>query len=132
MTAIKQIRLSQKSKERLSRLKGKTGIMNWNILCRWAFCYSISIDSVPPDEKVLEYSNVEMSFYTFGGEFSTLYEALLENWIREHGIEVTNKNMNRYLHLHIERGIAYLSRTGFIKDITDLLNLGNVTEEGNI
>lgn len=30
----KQIKLSNQSKDRLSRLKGKTGIKNWNVLCR--------------------------------------------------------------------------------------------------
>jgi DNA sulfur modification protein DndE len=34
---IKQVRLSQQAKDQLARLKGKTGIKNWNILCRWAF-----------------------------------------------------------------------------------------------
>jgi len=35
---MKTVRLSQSSKDQLSRLKGKTGIKNWNILCRWALC----------------------------------------------------------------------------------------------
>lgn len=29
---VKQVKISNQSKERLSRLKGKTGIKNWNIL----------------------------------------------------------------------------------------------------
>ena len=47
---IKQIKLSNQSKDRLSRLKGKTGIKNWNVLCRWALCYSLgenTIESAP-------------------------------------------------------------------------------------
>ena len=39
---IKQVRVSQQAKDQLSRLKGKTGIKNWNVLCRWALCYSLS------------------------------------------------------------------------------------------
>ena len=31
---VKQIRLSTAAKEKLARLKGKTGIQNWNVLCR--------------------------------------------------------------------------------------------------
>ncbi len=34
---IKQIKLTNVSKDRLGRLKGKTGIKNWNVLCRWRF-----------------------------------------------------------------------------------------------
>lgn len=39
---IKQVRVSQQAKDQLSRLKAKTGIKNWNILCRWALLYSFS------------------------------------------------------------------------------------------
>lgn len=46
---VKQIRLSSHAKEKLSRLKGKTGIRNWNILCRWALCFSLHEDTIPTD-----------------------------------------------------------------------------------
>lgn len=46
---IKQVRLSQQAKDQLSRLKGKTGIKNWNILCRWALCYSLAEKTLPTD-----------------------------------------------------------------------------------
>lgn len=35
--SVKQIRLSTHAKEQLIRLKTRTGISQWNILCRWAF-----------------------------------------------------------------------------------------------
>ena len=74
---IKQIKLSNQSKDKLSRLKGKTGIKNWNILCRWALCYSLKEDSIPTDIPIVQDSNLEMSWFTFGGEDSDLYEALI-------------------------------------------------------
>ena len=43
---IKQIKLSNAAKDKLSRLKGKTGIQNWNVLCRWAFCFSLPFAGV--------------------------------------------------------------------------------------
>ena len=49
---IKQIKLSNVSKDRLGRLKGKTGIKNWNVLCRWAFCYSLSENTIPTDVNI--------------------------------------------------------------------------------
>jgi len=57
----KQIRLSNQGKDRLSRLKGKTGIQNWNILCRWALCYSLHENTMPTDVAINHDSNVEMS-----------------------------------------------------------------------
>ena len=44
---VKQIRLSVQDKEKLSRLKGRTGIQNWNVLCRWALCCSLREKSIP-------------------------------------------------------------------------------------
>lgn len=120
---IKQIRLSNASKDKLSRLKGKTGIQNWNILCRWAFCYSLSEGTIPTDIKIDSDSNVEMSWLTFAGEYYELYEALIKEWCIEHEIECNDGNINKYFKLHLERGIGYLSGTNFIKNLDDLLKL---------
>ena len=120
---VHQIKLSNSSKDKLSRLKGKTGIKNWNVLCRWALCYSISEDSVPTDIPINADSNVEMSWYTFAGEFSEIFEALIIEWCYSKGIEPTNENVIKYFRLHLERGISYLSGTNFIKSLDDLLNL---------
>ena len=120
---VKQIRLSSSSKEKLSRLKGKTGIKNWNVLCRWALCFSLHEDTIPTDIPINSDSNVEMSWYTFAGEYSELYEALIIAWCSKKGIELTDENLAKYFKLHLERGIAYLSGTNFIKNLDDLLNL---------
>ena len=120
---VKQIRLSTSSKEKLSRLKGKTGIKNWNVLCRWAFCFSLHEGTVPTDVPIVADSNVEMSWYTFTGEYSEIYESLMTAWCLEKEIEPTEENLSKYFKLHLERGIAYLSGTNFIKSIDDLLDL---------
>ena len=120
---VKQIRLSTASKEKLSRLKGKTGIKNWNVLCRWAFCFSLHEGTVPTDVPIVADSNVEMSWYTFTGEYSEIYESLMTAWCLEKEIEPTEENLSKHFKLHLERGIAYLSGTNFIKSIDDLLDL---------
>ena len=121
---IKQIKLSSQSKDRLSRLKGKTGIKNWNVLCRWALCYSLSQKTIPTDIPIKQDSNVEMSWFTFSGEYSELYEALVKVWCLDKGLSTDDDTVSKYFKLHLERGIAYLSGTNFIKDIEDLLVLG--------
>lgn len=120
---VKQIRLSNSSKDKLSRLKGKTGIKNWNVLCRWAFCFSLHENTIPTDIPIIGDSNVEMSWYTFGGEYSEVYEALIIEWCAEKQIELTEENIAKYFKLHLERGISYLTGTNFIKNLDDLLNL---------
>lgn len=120
---IKQIKLSSQSKEKLSRLKGKTGIKNWNILCRWAFCYSLGEDTMPTDILINADSNVEMSWFTFAGEYSELYEALIKAWCISKDLPIDDETVTKYFKLHLERGIGYLSGTNFIKSVDDLLNL---------
>lgn len=120
---IKQVRLSQKAKEQLSRLKGKTGIKNWNILCRWALCYSLSENTIPTDISLVADSNLEMSWFTFGGEYYELYEALMKAWCIKMDLPTDDNTVARYFRLNLERGIAHLGGTGFIKNIDDLANL---------
>ncbi len=120
---MNQIRLSQRSKEKLARLKGKTGIKNWNILCRWALCYSLSEKTIPTDIEIPYDSNLEMSWYTFGGEYSDLYVALIRAWCIEMDLPTDDATLQKYFHLNLERGIAHLSGTGFIKNLDDLIKL---------
>ena len=120
---IKQIKLTNVSKDRLGRLKGKTGIKNWNVLCRWALCYSLSENTMPTDIQIVADSNVEMSWYTFGGEYSDIYDAIMIAWCKNMGLPTDEETLAKYFKLHIERGIAQLSGTNFIKNLDDLLDL---------
>lgn len=119
---VKQIKLSNAAKDKLARLKGKTGIQNWNILCRWALCYSLKEGTIPTDVEIASDSNVEMSWLTFAGEYHELYEALIKNWCLSNNLGTDNDTMAKYLKLHLERGINYLSATNFIKDIKELID----------
>ena len=120
---IKQIKLSNRSKDRLGRLKGKTGIKNWNVLCRWALCYSLSENTMPTDLPIISDSNVEMSWYTFGGEYSDIYDALMIAWCKRMNLSTDEETLSKYFKLHLERGIAHLSGTNFIKNLDDLVHL---------
>ena len=120
---IKQIKLSESAKDKLSRLKGKTGIKNWNVLCRWALCYSLSEETMPTDIEIPSDSNVEMSWYTFAGEYSEIYEALIKAWCFDMDLPIDDETVSKYFKLHLERGIAHLSGTNFIKNLEDLLSL---------
>ena len=71
--SIKQITLSAQAKEQLIRLKTRTGIPQWNILCRWAFCMSLRQPALPTPIDIPADSNVEMSWQVFGGEAQELY-----------------------------------------------------------
>lgn len=120
---VKQIRLSQQAREKLSRLKTKTGIKNWNILCRWALCYSLAEGTVPTDIQLPGDSNLEISWYTFTGEYNEIYDSLMKAWCIRMGLETDDSTLQKYFRLNLERGIMHLSGTGFIKSINDMLYL---------
>lgn len=120
---IKQIRVSQQAKDHLARLKGKTGIKNWNVLCRWALCYSLSEYTLPTDVALVADSNLEMSWMTFGGDYYEIYDALIRAWCIRMNLPTDDETISKYFRLNLERGIAYLCGTGFIKSVDDLVKL---------
>ena len=120
---VKQVRVSQQAKDQLARLKGKTGIKNWNVLCRWALCYSLSEKTIPTDIPITIDSNLEMSWFTVAGDYSEIYEGLMRAWCKSMGLPLDDATLAKYFQLNLERGIAHLSGTGFIKNIDDLLSL---------
>ncbi len=78
---------------------------------------------MPTDIPINADSNVEMSWFTFGGEYSELYEALIRAWCASKSLPLDDETISKYFKLHLERGIAHLSGTNFIKDLDDLLKL---------
>ena len=129
--SLEYIRLSQDSKERLVRLKRKTGIENWNVLCRWAFCLSLAEPSVPPDRKVAADSNVEMTWRVFGGPHHDTYYVLLKQRCLKDGFDTDTETLARQFHLHLTRGIAYLAGMKGLKSIDGLTGLAEQTTESD-
>lgn len=106
---IENVRISEKAKNQLITLKKRTGIQNWNVLCRWAFCLSLKEKSPPPTENIVIDSSVEMSWKTFAGADENLYLSLIIHRARKEGIIVNKLNLNNYFKLHLHRGISYLN-----------------------
>ena len=123
---MKVIRLTVQDKEKLSRLKGKTGILNWNVLCRWALCCSLKEPSIPLDLPLGEESNVEISWMTFAGENYKIYEALIKARCIRDGLGTDEATLAKYFRLHLSRGIAYLSSTNLIRSLDDLMKMAGV------
>src|ERR1700694_395819 len=103
--SLKQIRLSSQAKEQLIRLKTRTGIPQWNILCRWAFCLSLRQPTPPTLLDSPADSNVEMSWQVFGGEAQELYLALLKERCVRDGAGTSDDVLARQFRLHLHRGV---------------------------
>jgi DNA sulfur modification protein DndE len=121
--SIKQVRLSSQAKDQLSRLKAKTGIQQWNILCRWAFCLSLNQPTPPTPIDVPADSNVEMTWQTFGGDAHELYLAVLKERCVRDGLGCSDDVLLRQFRLHLHRGISYLATPQAIRSVADLVRL---------
>lgn len=121
--SIKQIRLSNQGKDQLIRLKTRTGIQQWNILCRWAFCLSLREPTPPTPIDIPADSNVEMTWHVFGGEHHEVYMGLLKERCIQDGLDLSPETLNKQLRLHIHRGVSYLATPNTIRNISDLISL---------
>ena len=105
---IETVRLSEKGKSQLMQIKRRTGLDNWNVICRWALCTSLAEQSVPPREEIILDSNVEMTWKTFSGQHEKLYESLIKQRLKNDGIE--GGDQSAWFSIHLHRGISFLAR----------------------
>ena len=120
---IEYIRLSQKAKTQLIKLKRVTGIKHWNELCRWGFCVSLVEKNAPPVVKISTDSNVEMSWKVFAGRYDGLYIALLKERCLQDGLGTDPEVLAQQFRLHLHRGISYLASDKKLHKIGDLISL---------
>ena len=120
---VEAVRVDERAKSQLTTLKRRTGIKNWNVLCRWALCASLAEKSIPADQDIGSMSNVEMSWSTFGGQSSDLYSALLLARCEADGISRTPEQIAYQFRLHLHRGITYLVGSEETKTLSGLVSL---------
>jgi len=113
---IQNVRVSQKGKEALQRLKNRTGIENWNVLCRWAICASLAMDTPPKPWTPQEESNIEMDWKTFAGDQSAVLTALIHQSSKKH-METGSEGLNSFFRSHLERGINSIQNVRKISDL---------------
>ena len=121
--AIEHVRLSQKAKDQLIKLKRVTGIKHWNILCRWALCMSLAEPSVPPQSRILTNSNVDMNWKVFGGRYADLYFVLVKERCIQDGLGTDPETVAQQFRLHLHRGISYLAGNKEVRKIDNLIAL---------
>ena len=120
---IETVRVSEKGKIQLITLKRRTGIQNWNVLCRWALCISLNEKSEPPNEEIPSDSSIEMTWKTFTGSEEEIYLSLIKLRAYTAGIPLQKETLIRYFRLHLHRGISYMSGNPKLLKIEDLIRL---------
>lgn len=107
--AIENVHLTYKAKDQLIKLKRATGIQNWNILCRWAFCHSLADKSPLPPVNLPNENAVEMTWRVFGGQHHEIYTALLKERCKSDGLILDKGVIAHQFKLHLHRGIGQLA-----------------------
>ena len=117
-----RFKISQTGKDQLIKLKRVTKIENWNILCRWAFCRSLAESAPPSPVPIANYSNVEMTWQTFGGEMADILIIALKQRCFEEELELDQETLANQFRLQLHRGIGYLSGDPNTKSLEGLIN----------
>jgi DNA sulfur modification protein DndE len=127
---LDHIRVSEHARDQLMRLKRPTGIQHWNVLCRWAFCVSLSDPSVPTPAKIPSDSSVEMTWKVFGGAYDEIYMALLKERCKDDGLGTSDEVIATQFRLHLHRGIGILAADRRLRNIGDLVRRATAAPEG--
>lgn len=122
---IETIRVSQKAKDQLMTLKRRTGITQWNVLCRWALMRSLAEPNVPTRQELKLDSNVEMSWRTFAGDQGEIISALMRYRLLGDGLSLDQESVDEQFRLHLHRGIGYLVGDEQVKSIEGLVSLAH-------
>ncbi len=106
---IDTVRVSQRGRDQLIKLKRITGIQNWNVLCRWALATSLADPTVPLVRDVKTDSNIEMTWKTFGGPWADLYLAHVTMRASDEVGSTNAEDIEKVFIAHLHRGIGYLA-----------------------
>jgi DNA sulfur modification protein DndE len=121
--SIEHIRLTTTARDQLVTLKRRTGITQWNVLCRWALCRSLAEPAPPPAAKLIFDSNVEMTWRVFAGEHGEELLALVRYRCHAGGLPVDDDTVAQQFRLHLHRGIGYLVGDPRVTNIAGLVSL---------
>ena len=123
MKVVETVRLDEATKKRLSTLKRRTGIANWNVLCRWAFCLSLTEPNRPREVFAGAGDGIEMTWKVFAGEYGAMYATLLLDRCQEEHGDTSTHNLNMCLREHITRGVGYILGKKSATDIAGFIKL---------
>lgn len=120
---VETVRLDQRGKTQLVTLKRRTGLKNWNVLCRWALCASLAEASRPAAQDAGEMSNVEMTWHTFAGRSGDLYTALVAARCQRDGLGTDRETLAEQFRLHLQRGLTFLVGNDDTRTLAGLASL---------
>lgn len=123
-----QIKTSKANKEVVALLTRKLGLGAENVIARMAYTYSLSKDRKLDLNSIKDSSGKEYSKSVLFGEYYDIYLGLL---CVHYGLYKTDKDIARYIKMHIDDGLQLLndevndrSNIDGFDFLTEKLNLG--------
>lgn len=107
---VESIRLSKTDKEFLIRIKRKTGIESWNVLCRWALLLALADDESRFRTSQEKRDAVEIRWETFVGELKDVITGLLLLSHSRSGSKKGGLSLGEHLHFKLSDGIKRLAK----------------------
>lgn len=105
---IDRVRISSQGRQHLIVIKRKTGIEQYNVICRYALILSLLEKSIPPKEDLVWANGLEIDWRVFcSGETDLYYDLLALRAIRDH-VVISDEMIKDLLEIHLQRGLAYL------------------------
>lgn len=107
---VESIRLSKTDKEFLIRIKRKTGIESWNVLCRWALLLALADKESRFHVSHEKRDAVEIRWETFAGELKEVITGLLLLSDSRSGKKQGGHSLGEHLHFKLSDGIKRLAK----------------------
>jgi DNA sulfur modification protein DndE len=114
---IESIKLTETEREMLVRIKRKTGIESWNVLCRWAYFLGLSHEKPATNTSHEKRDAVEIKWETFAGKNSNIYSAITK---LQYSLEISRKKditLFDFIHSNLSIGIRILSKSAAEHDL---------------
>lgn len=114
---IETIRLTDSEKEMLVRIKRKTGIDSWNVLCRWAYLLGLSQKQIVASTSHEKRDAVEIKWETFSGKNSNIYQAVTKLQYARELNKQSEITLFDFIHSRLSIGIRILSKSAADHDL---------------
>lgn len=119
---LNRIRFSPEVSAKLSQLKGRTGGITPNILCRIAFCLSVEEPNPPDFDEIKEYSSQEIDRHVLLGTWDQLFVSMLKERCKGDGVDITDEEiLAEHFRAHVYRGVHLLHKR--VKSLSDMIHL---------
>ena len=103
---VENVKIGDRGRDLLIKLKRVTGLEHWNEICRSAFAFSLRDRSLPPPYDPSSEKAVVMDWKVFAGPYNSIYAALLLIRHRHDKESGFTGSVEECLRRHIQRGLG--------------------------